>query len=121
MYFGLLLLQFCVEAGGFLAEIKSEKDQNEINATLSSNDSTLSYWIGLSDLAVEGQWVWQHSYSPLGNYTNWGPREPDGGEGEDCVMLEKYGDWIWADLNCELSTTGIHRNLHALCQSPREG
>ena len=113
MYFGLLLLQFCVEAGGFLAEIKSEKDQNEINATLSSNDSTLSYWIGLSDLAVEGQWVWQHSYSPLGNYTNWISGEPNGAEKEDCVLqLNDGGAWGWHDVTCE-----AYEKVHALCQN----
>lgn len=38
------------------------------------------FWIGLSDVAEEGQWVW-HSGEPL-TYTNWKEHEQDGGNTE---------------------------------------
>ena len=94
-----------------MAEIKSEEEQTNLNAFLSWDDC---YWIGLSDAHVEGKWVWQHSYSPLGNYTNWNKGEPNGAEKEDCVLqLNDGGDWGWLDVACE----DYGKVGHALCQN----
>merc|ERR1712198_163427 len=101
--------QFCVGKGGYLAEIKSEEEQNSLNAFLSWDDC---YWIGLSYAHVEGKWIWQHSFSPLGDYTNWHSGEPNGAEKEDCVIqLNGGGDWGWHDVACE-----VYEKTHALCQ-----
>merc|ERR1739836_52739 len=98
--------QFCEEKGGYLAEIVTEIEQTNLNAIL---DTDSCYWIGLSDLAAEGEFVWQHSYSPVGGYTNWLPRQPDNGNGnleQDCVNLWQHNwfnfdQWGWDDENCE--------------------
>lgn len=50
-------------------------------------------WIGLTDYAKEGEWVWA-SGEPV-TYTNWGPNEPkdaDWGD-EDFVLIEYSGEW----------------------------
>lgn len=50
-------------------------------------------WIGLTDHANEGEWVWT-SGEPV-TYTNWGPHEPkdtDWGD-EDFVLIEYSGEW----------------------------
>ncbi len=50
-------------------------------------------WIGLTDYANEGEWVWA-SGEPV-TYTNWGPHEPkdtDWGD-EDFVLIEHSGEW----------------------------
>ena len=92
-----------------MAEIKSEEEQNSLNAFLSDD----RYWIGLSDAQVEGKWIWQHSFCPLGNYTNWHSGEPNGAEKEDCVVqLYDGGDWGWHDVACE-----VYEKVHALCQN----
>ena len=44
--------QFCWGHGGYLAEIKSEDEENNIDLYLIHG---VSYWIGLSDLAEEGK------------------------------------------------------------------
>ena len=93
-----------------MAEIKSEKEQNNLNAFLSWDDC---YWIGLSDAQVEGKWIWQHSFSPLGNYTSWNKGEPNGAEKEDCVVqCHDGGNWGWLDVACE-----VYEEIHALCQN----
>ena len=51
------------------------------------------YWIGLTDYATEGEWVWE-SGEPL-TFTNWAPHEPkddDWGD-EDFVMMDFSGEW----------------------------
>ena len=52
-----------------------------------------SFWIGLSDVAEEGQWVW-HSGEPV-TYTNWGEDEEYGGNTEvnDYVISDWGGKW----------------------------
>lgn len=51
------------------------------------------FWIGLSDDAEEGQWIW-HSGEPV-TYTNWGEHERDGGNTEmkDYVVVGFSGRW----------------------------
>ncbi len=47
------------------------------------------YWIGLTDLAEEGSWVWQTEYKEA-KFTFWRKGEPSGGENEHCVHLVGY-------------------------------
>ena len=109
----MVILQFCEEKGGYLTEIMSKTKQTNINALLNSD---LAYWIGLSDVAMEEKFVWQHSSCPLGDYTNWGRNEPDGGRGENCVILWPLYNWGWADISCGYLSIG-GRDVHAICQN----
>ena len=106
----MVLFQFCAQKGGYLAEIVSKIEQTNLN-TILRDDSR--YWIGMTDLATHGTFVWQHSFSPLGEYTNWLPGEPRNRQNEDCVFLwprRPQGGWGWDDGNC-------YTNFRALCKS----
>lgn len=67
-------------------------------------------WIGLTDSAKEGEWVWA-SGEPV-TYTNWGPHEPkdtDWGD-EDFVLIEHSGEWCDAgpeSIEWHMSRTAI--------------
>ena len=59
------------------------------------------YWIGLTDLAKEGEWGWT-SGEPV-TYTNWAPYEPmdaDRGE-EDYVFMGHSLNGEWSDVGTE--------------------
>jgi Ca2+-binding RTX toxin-like protein len=50
-------------------------------------------WLGASDIAKEGSWVWVDGRTLDGSYTNWAkPREPDGGTIQNALgmALQKY-------------------------------
>lgn len=90
---------------------------------------TFEAWVGASDAADEGTWVWISDGTPFwsgdgltGNpvsaaYTNWNSDEPNGGENSDCGRLLPRTlalpdrDALWADLECvEL--------LGSICEGP---
>ena len=112
------MLQFCTEKGGWLAEIFSPDEQSSINGALHRN---LSYWIGLTDSANEGHFVWQHSSKPL-DWPNWNKGEPNNSSNEDCVFLAYYSapTWEWNDYQCDNNqwNDAAHprMDIHALCE-----
>ncbi len=56
------------------------------------------YWIGLTDAAEEGSFVWADG-SELG-FTNWAFNQPDdAGDAEDCVQFVSGGQW--SDVACD--------------------
>ena len=75
--------------GAYLVAINDESEQNWLQ-TVFGNEPT---WIGLNDIAKEGQWQWDNG-EPL-TYTNWHAQEPhDTGDGdEDYVIMGPSGEW----------------------------
>ena len=67
-----------------------------------------SFWIGLSDEATEGQYVWAQS-GTLDTYLNWDAQyEPTGTTAENCVAMRSNG---WFDMGCGNAA-------EALCEFP---
>lgn len=59
------------------------------------------FWIGASDLANEGQWLWLPSKAKV-SYSNWAPSEPDNSNYyQHCALLDIHRDYKWGDDNCE--------------------
>jgi len=120
--------QFCAEKGGWLAEIFSLEEQSSINDILLDN---IYYWIGLTDSAEEGHFVWQHSNQSL-SWSNWGKGEPAHGySDEDCAVMVNdisiWPSWQWHSINCNYDhgnnfpcqgkTSGNSQCFnHALCE-----
>ncbi|MDE0427330.1 MAG: lectin-like protein [Candidatus Poribacteria bacterium] len=75
--------------GAYLVAINDESEQNWLQAVFGGQPS----WIGLNDIAKEGQWQWDNG-EPL-TYTNWRVQEPhDTGDGdEDYVIMGPSGKW----------------------------
>jgi hypothetical protein len=89
----------CVTQGGSLARIPSQTAHDEIRdgafAVLAAD-----FWIGLTDRAEEGTFVWTDG-SPL-TFSAWNDGEPNNwGDGEDCVHLGVWAGGRWNDMACE--------------------
>jgi surface protein len=87
----------CQAAGQQLATVQSAEQNALLLAAARGNNEV---WIGGTDAASEGTWVWSPSNTPL-SYTNWYPGEPNNSGGEDCLefqsnRLEKQ----WNDEGC---------------------
>ncbi|XP_033759077.1 perlucin-like [Pecten maximus] len=58
------------------------------------------YWLGATDVFVEGDWRWQSSGHRL-NYTNWGPADPNNLHDQDCMLAEFTNThFFWIDRGC---------------------
>jgi len=73
--------------GGHLVTINDAAENTWVVSTFATFGGVpRALWIGLSDAANEGEFVWA-SGEPVG-FTNWGPGEPNNdGPGEDRVLI----------------------------------
>ena len=111
-------LQYSWSAGGFLAEFESLEEEESIKSMLVEE---LGYWIGLTDLAIDGTWRWQESHQEP-SYTNWASGQPDNGIDEDCVCISGDDSFKgWYDSFCNNNTSlEVDVGLHGLCQKTLE-
>jgi hypothetical protein len=109
--------------GWDLTSIRSAADAAFVGGVL-----TVEAWIGASDAAAEGTWIWVDDgatfwlggvdgVAPLGVYTNWNATEPNGATTTNCARALPAGpgasnpDAPWADLDCA-------QLRGALCEGP---
>jgi glucose/arabinose dehydrogenase len=77
-----------IQRGGELVAIQSAAEQSFIETNLLNGDY---YFLGLNDLAEEGNFVW--SNQQLLTYSNWQANEPNDWQGEDLVLITPTGQW----------------------------
>ena len=90
----------CLAAGLQLASVQSASE-NALLVTAAAGNSRV--WIGGTDAASEGTWVWSPSGTPL-SYTNWNSGEPNNWGNEDCLEFnwKSPGLGKWNDVPCNL-------------------
>ena len=85
-----------------MAEIKTADEQAALDSILDQAQAQAEYWIGLTDMAEKGKWVWQHSNQTLGLWNNWGNGEPNNGDSERCAEIwNSAGKWAWHNVFCD--------------------
>lgn len=85
--------QLCLSTGRALVKIDSAAEDGFV-----ADLSPASLWIGASDLAVDGAFVWSDG-SPI-VYSNWGGAQPDAFPGPDCVEKRQEPGEPWYDQPC---------------------
>uniref|UniRef100_A0A3B1JQ99 C-type lectin domain-containing protein n=1 Tax=Astyanax mexicanus TaxID=7994 RepID=A0A3B1JQ99_ASTMX len=89
----------CVAMGGHLASVHSSEEHTFIVNLVLNASSSDSAWIGGSDTAQEGAWVWTDGSAF--SYTYWNKGEPSNyGQWENCMEINYHGKWN--DLYCKL-------------------
>lgn len=90
------LVAYCESLGGHLAVITSQ-EENDILYAYMLEQGCQSAYIGLTDSAEEGTWVWVTGETS--DYRNWHSGEPNGeNSNEDYAMFYyKYSDGTWND------------------------
>ncbi|XP_015193379.2 CD209 antigen-like protein B isoform X2 [Lepisosteus oculatus] len=92
----------CRKLGADLVVINNRTEQEFIQKQIKGGE----YWMGLSDAAAEGTWIWVDGTQPIEWY--WMKNQPDDYENEDCLATATpTADQItslnnWNDNKCEL-------------------
>ncbi|HEU0035972.1 MAG TPA: lectin-like protein [Kofleriaceae bacterium] len=101
----------CENEGFTLAAIGDTAENAFIRTTMDATHGNLDVFIGGSDQALEGTWLWPDGSgfwmgtsggaAIAGSYTNWDTFEPNNGSGtdEDCLIMLASG--VWNDANCD--------------------
>ena len=99
----------CVARGGALVTVSSA-DENAFLLAAGVTDA----WIGYTDAAVEGTFVWA---SGEGVFTSWGMAQPDdAGGNEDCATF--LADGTWNDAPCDGKHAYVCEDLRARQPDP---
>lgn len=101
-------------AGADLVVLHSQAEQDLLVTQISSvpSEAAGEWWIGLSDLAVEGTFAWVDA-TPL-DFAAWLPGEPNQFMGleEDCAQFSVGMPGLWNDLVC--TALGFY-----ICEGPQ--
>ncbi|XP_026100450.1 C-type lectin domain family 17, member A-like [Carassius auratus] len=91
--------RYCTEREADLIIINNREEQDFVKNIFGSDD----FWIGLTDIEVEGRWKWADG-STL-TFKFWASGEPNDYQGnEDCAMTRSSG---WFDTQCDRSLKWI--------------
>ncbi|KAL4231972.1 hypothetical protein ACF0H5_009549 [Mactra antiquata] len=95
---------YCEAYGADLATVANDRDQTFLSGYLqrlsSSYFNSGIFWLGGSDQASEGTWIWDKSQQQI-TYTKWKTGEPNNaGKGENCLTMSFSDNFLWNDNNC---------------------
>ncbi|XP_023250607.1 CD209 antigen-like protein E [Seriola lalandi dorsalis] len=99
----------CKRRGGDLVKIDSREEQSFLKNRLQKMDNRDKFWIGLTDSAVEGEWLWVDGSQLSKSLSFWFWQEPDNWrlenpDGEDCARM---GEGWWWDKSCKAPQKSI--------------
>ena len=84
----------CAALGMHLATLTAASENDVVRALVPTSDlpfTTPRSWIGASDVAVEGSFVWVTGEAL--SFTAWASGQPDNGGEEDCATIARGGSW----------------------------
>uniref|UniRef100_A0A1Q3G035 Putative cpij000440 serine protease n=1 Tax=Culex tarsalis TaxID=7177 RepID=A0A1Q3G035_CULTA len=93
----------CQFFGLQLASIRTEEENEQLRHLLvqpEHNSST--FWLGGTDLGLEGHWIWITSNSLLIAFSNWAFGNPDNSNNQDCMVVgsDANDPTMWDDIQC---------------------
>ena len=92
----------CTFLDSQLVEIEDAVENAYLKAVVKGLSGT-GWFIGLTDKAVEGEFVWMSNKKSLFRiFSDWLQGEPENhNHDESCTVLWKPGSYQWADTSCE--------------------
>nr|XP_034334049.1 perlucin-like protein [Crassostrea gigas] len=98
---------FCERRNSKLVEIESADENTFLRTQITGTHPQEGYWIGLSDILFEGDWLWTSSQTSP-SYTDWSPTSPNNaGHHQDCAMFYAPESFHWNDHYCTVKAAFI--------------
>ncbi|CAG2235009.1 unnamed protein product [Mytilus edulis] len=96
---------FCNSIGGYLAIIETSDEDELLKSYVAIIVPSKDYWIGGSDLATEGVFIWENTSATVNLPTStlfqgWAQGQP-GIDNQHCMMLAHQFDFKWNDAKCD--------------------
>lgn len=92
-----------------LTTFNSEADIRWVFEYLKAHGKQQNLWIGLSDISIEGNYVWIDSAQSNASFSYWATNEPSGGSTNCIIQSSSYG--FWDDTDCGNSYYGLCKRL----------
>ncbi|CAG2232265.1 SLC13A2_3_5 [Mytilus edulis] len=94
-----------VNIGGYLAIIETSEEDELLKSYVAIIVPSKDYWIGGSDLATEGVFIWENTSATVNLPTStlfqgWAQGHP-GIDNQHCMMLGYQLDFKWNDATCD--------------------
>ena len=105
----------CEQDGGRLIKIDSLKKQETAVGTVLSSPVLKAegrFWIGADRSQVDGKWRWTDG--SLVEEFFWAPRQPNGGDKTDCIVIGHGVNYTWNDRRRQITS----QTVGALCEIP---
>ncbi|XP_023804655.1 ladderlectin-like [Oryzias latipes] len=92
--------KFCQSIGANLASVRNRLENSILLSLIKQKQGCYTpTWIGGSDAQTNGVWFW--SDGSKYQYTNWCPKEPNNGRGQQhCLQMSYTKKRCWDDLEC---------------------
>ncbi|XP_051745521.1 galactose-specific lectin nattectin-like isoform X2 [Ctenopharyngodon idella] len=93
--------KYCLYYNGNLASVHSHEEYMFIQKLVrQTTHATTRAWIGGSDAAEEGVWLWSDGTKMI--YQIWSPGNPSNYLGKEHCLEMNYGNGNWNDGNCSV-------------------
>ncbi|XP_061183368.1 perlucin-like [Saccostrea echinata] len=101
---------FCKNFDSELAEVETAIEENFLEQHVRQLGKGIGFWLGGSDIILEGEWMWMTSKTLLSMaYTAWKPGEPNNeGNNEHCLEIQ-WNSFLWNDTPCD-------QQRHFICE-----
>nr|XP_026691220.1 galactose-specific lectin nattectin-like isoform X2 [Ciona intestinalis] len=100
--------KFCKSIGADLAAVgvRNVEYRRIITKTVIQDKvGNRSAWIGMNDIASEGNWVWIDNRKVIAGESDWAEFQPDNGGGivhrQNCGIMASYFQMHWDDVSCD--------------------
>ncbi|XP_062607169.1 collectin-11-like [Saccostrea cucullata] len=91
---------YCHAFGSKLAEPISQDEVHFISKKVVERGHDSSFYIGVNDLFLEGEWVYAYERTPLKIHPPWINGHADNSHDEDCIEVYSGHQGKWADIPC---------------------
>ncbi|XP_062604710.1 perlucin-like protein [Saccostrea cucullata] len=92
---------YCQALQAKLVEVETSEENSYLRLHLFDigRQSSVDFWMGMTDLVAEGHWRWMSTQSNA-TFMDWYPGEPNNGNDEDCATFGINYSWHWNDVDC---------------------